>query len=141
MLVIEDLHWADDATLDLVALLGRRLVRSPGCLIVTSRREALPEVRRVLGALPRECVRRIEPEALTARAVEALAREAGRDAADLHAVTGGNPFFVTEALAAPAGEVPASVRDAVAFRVSSLDDAAREVVELCAVVPGATEST
>ena len=61
VLVIEDLHWADDATLDLVALLGRRLVRSPGCLILTSRSEALPEVRRVLAALPRECVRRIEP--------------------------------------------------------------------------------
>jgi DNA-binding CsgD family transcriptional regulator/tetratricopeptide (TPR) repeat protein len=139
VLVIEDLHWADDATLDLVALLGRRLVRSPGCLILTSRSEALPEVRRVLTALPRECVRRIEPTPLSAGAVEHLAREAGRDAADLHAVTGGNPFFVTEALATPAGHLPASVRDAVAFRVSMLDDDAREVVELCAVVPGATE--
>ena len=139
VLVIEDLHWADDATLDLVALLGRRLVRSPGCLIITSRSEALPEVRRVLSALPRECLRRIEPDPLSAGAVAQLAREAGRDAADLHAVTGGNPFFVTEALATPAGELPASVRDAVAFRISTLDDAAREVVELCAVVPGATE--
>ena len=139
MLVIEDLHWADDATLDLVALLGRRLVRSPGCLILTSRSEALPEVRRVLTAFPRECVRRIEPTPLSADAVAHLARAAGRDASDLHAVTGGNPFFVTEALAARTGEIPASVRDAVAFRVSALDDAAREVVELCAVVPGATE--
>ena len=126
VLVIEDLHWADDATLDLVALLGRRLVRSPGCLIITSRSEALPEVRRVLSALPRECVRRIEPAALSADAVGHLARAAGRDASDLHAVTGGNPFFVTEALAARTGEIPASVRDAVAFRVSALDDAARD---------------
>ena len=139
VLVIEDLHWADDATLDLVALLGRRLVRSPGCMIITSRSEALPEVRRVLGALPRECVRRIEPAALSADAVGQLAREAGREAAELHSVTGGNPFFVTEALSAPPGRLPASVRDAVAFRVSALDDASREVVELCAVVPGATE--
>ena len=66
VLVVEDLHWADDATLDLVALLGRRLLRSPGCLILTSRSDAGPEVRRVLAALPRECVRRIEPEALSA---------------------------------------------------------------------------
>jgi DNA-binding CsgD family transcriptional regulator/tetratricopeptide (TPR) repeat protein len=139
VLVIEDLHWADDATLDLVALLGRRLLRSPGCMILTSRPEALPEVRRVLGALPRDCVRRIEPDPLSAGAVAQLARAAGRNADDLHAVTGGNPFFVTEALAAPAGELPASVRDAVTFRVGALDAAAREVVELCAVVPGATE--
>ena len=139
VLVIEDLHWADDATLDLVALLGRRLLRSPGCLIITSRSEALPEVRRVLTAFPRECVRRIEPTPFSAHAVEQLARAAGREASDLHAVTGGNPFFVTEALSSRTGEIPASVRDAVAFRVSALDDEAREVVELCAVVPGATE--
>src|SRR3954469_16597210 len=69
VLVVEDLHWADDATLDLVALVGRRLVRSPGCLILPSRSDALPEVRRVLGALPRSCVRRVEPPALSPDAV------------------------------------------------------------------------
>ena len=103
VLVIEDLHWADDATLDLVALLGRRLARAPGCVIMTSRAEPRIEVRRVLGALPREALRRIEPAALSAEAVAELAQRAGRDPADLHAVSGGNPFFVTEALAAPDG--------------------------------------
>ena len=70
VMVVEDLHWADDATLDLVALLGRRLVRSPGCLVLTCRSDALsvrPEVQRVLHALPRECVRRIEPAPLSRR--------------------------------------------------------------------------
>jgi DNA-binding CsgD family transcriptional regulator/tetratricopeptide (TPR) repeat protein len=143
VLVVEDLHWADDATLDLVALLGRRLVRSRGCLVVTCRSDALskrPEVRRVLGALPRECVRRIEPEALSEAAVALLAGRAGRDPSDLHAVSGGNPFFVTEALAAPSGGgVPASVRDAVASRVTVIGRQARAVLELAAVVPGPTE--
>jgi DNA-binding CsgD family transcriptional regulator/tetratricopeptide (TPR) repeat protein len=141
-LVVEDLHWADDATLDVVALLGRRLARSSGCLVLTVRSDAVsdrPEVLRVLGALPRECVRRIEPEPLSAEAVALLARRAGREPADLHAVSGGNPFFVTEALSAPAGEsVPASVRDAVAARVAALGGPARAVAELAAVVPGST---
>src|SRR5919107_223533 len=53
-IVVEDLHWADDATLDFVALLGRRLPRSRGCLILTTRPELRDEVRRVLAALPRE---------------------------------------------------------------------------------------
>src|SRR3954469_19420807 len=97
-LVVEDLHWADDATLDFVALLGRRLPRSRGCLILTCRPELRPEVRRVLTALPRECVRTVEPEALSEGAVALLAERAGRDAADLHATSGGNPFFVTELL-------------------------------------------
>lgn len=139
VLVVEDLHWADDATLDLLALLGRRLERSPGCLILTSRSDAGPEVRRVLTALPRDRVRRIEPDTLSAEAVALLARRAGREAADLHAVSGGNPFFVTEALAAPADAVPASVRDAVGLRVAALGPSARDVLELAAVVPGSVE--
>ncbi|MBE2316051.1 AAA family ATPase [Solirubrobacter sp. CPCC 204708] len=134
LLVIEDLHWADDATLDVIALLGRRLTPGgAGCLVLTARPDARREVRRVLSSLP---AARIEPRALSPAAV---ARLAGRDAPDLHAVTGGNPFFVTEALAAGGDGVPASVRDAVELRVGALSDRARAVVELCAVVPGATE--
>ena len=143
VIVIEDIHWADDGTLDLVALLGRRLVRSPGCLLLTSRSEGVaerPEVRRVLAGLPRECAVRVSPEPLSQDAVALLAARAGRDASDLHAVSGGNPFYVTEVLAAAAdGGVPASVRDAVALRVTGISASARAVVELAAVVPGATE--
>ena len=139
-LVVEDLHWADDATLDFVALLGRRLPRSRGCLIVTCRPELREEVRRVLAALPRECVRTVEPRALSEEAVALLAREAGREAADLHATSGGNPFFVTEVLAAPAGDgVPASVRDAVALRAAAAGEEALAVAELAAVFPGPAE--
>ena len=143
VLVVEDLHWADDATLDLVALLGRRLARERGCLVLTCRSEAVserPEVRRVLGALPRERVVRIEPAPLTEGAVATLARAAGRDPLDLHALSGGNPFFVTEVLAAPPrAAVPASVRDAVAARIAALGEESRRVIELVAVVPGPTE--
>jgi tetratricopeptide (TPR) repeat protein len=139
-LVVEDLHWADDATLDFVALLGRRLPRSRGCMIVTTRPEQREEVRRVLAALPRASVVAIEPAALSEAAVALLAEGAGRHAADLHAVSGGNPFFVTEVLAAPARErVPASVRDAVALRLASIGPDARAVAELAAVVPGPAE--
>ena len=94
----------------------------------------------MLGALPRERVRLLEPEALSEGAVALLAERAGREASDLHAVSGGNPFFVTEVLAAPAGaHVPASVRDAVALRLAAIGPRAREVAELAAVVPGPAE--
>ncbi len=139
VLALEDLHWADDATLDLVTLLGRRLPRTRGCLILTCRPDARPEVRQALGALPRECVRRVEPEPLSQDGVAQLARRAGREPSDLHAVSGGNPFFVTELLAAPAGGVPASVREAVAWRVAAIGPQARAAVELAAVVPGPAE--
>ena len=141
-IVVEDVHWADDATLDLLTLLARRLPAARGCLVLTCRSDALaerPDVRRALGALPRTALDRIEPAPFSAPAVESLARHAERDAAGLHAVTGGNPFFVTEALAAPPGRVPGSVREAVMLRVSSLPKDAREVVELVSVVPGRAE--
>ena len=139
VLVVDDLHWADDATLDLLALIGRRLARRSGCLVLTCRDDARAEVRRVLAALPRERVTRLEPRALSAGAVALLARRAGREAADLHANSGGNPFFVTEVLAAPAGGVPASVRDAVALRLAGIGERAQAVAELVAVVPGPAE--
>jgi tetratricopeptide (TPR) repeat protein len=140
VLVIEDLHWADDASLDLIALLARRLVRRRGCLVMTCRTDARTEVRRVLGALPGEGVHRIELAPLSEHAVELLRTRAGRDAPDLYALSGGNPFFVSEALAtAQDGTVPLSVRDALAQRVTALDPEARAVIELAAVVPGATE--
>ena len=141
ILVVEDVHWADDATLDLVALLGRRLARARGCLVMTCRTEALterPEVRRALGSIPPEVLRRIEPAPLSETAVDTLARRAGRSARDLHQVSGGNPFFVTEVLAAPPGAVPVTIRDAVAVRVGALGAEARAVTEIAAVVPGAT---
>ena len=140
MLVIEDLHWADDATLDLVALLGRRLARARGCVILTCRGEARLEVRRVLGALPREAVRRIEPAALSADAVAALARRVGRDPRRSARRLRRQPVLRHRGAGrARRGGVPASVRDAVALRVALIGDAARAVVELAAVIPGPAE--
>ncbi len=148
ILIIEDAHWADDATLDLIKFLGRRLHRMGVLLIITSRddevnpRHALCSV---VGDLPVSSVRRLQLPPLSAQAVAALAEATGRitgrdrDAAHLYTVTGGNPFFVTEALAVPEGEVPPTVRDAVIARMARLSDPARVVVNLASLVPGRVE--
>ena len=68
-----------------------------------------------------------------------LAAGSGRDSAALHALTGGNPFYVTETLAAPGDTVPATVADAVLARVGRLDPACRDAVEQLSVVPTAVE--
>ena len=142
VMVVEDLHWADDASLDAIAVVGRRIGRTTGTLVLTYRSDELdlrPEVAAVLGALPADAVRRVELAPLSASAVDRLARDAGRSAAGLHATTGGNPFFVNEVLASAAPGVPASVREVVAQRLSRLSDRARAVVELASVVPTRTE--
>ncbi len=142
VLVIEDMHWADDATLDLLKYLGRRIGRTRAMLIATYRTDeihARHPLQVSIGLLPGDTVRRLPLLALSEGAIGELAQTLGRSAAGLYAATGGNPFYVTELLAAPPGEIPTSVRDAVIARVARLSPEARKVAELVAVVPGHTE--
>ena len=140
-MVIEDAHWADEGTLDLLTVLGRRVGGTTGTLVVTFRSdEAGPGLRAAVGQLPPGVVRRVDLAPLSPGAVDQLARRAGRRGGEIHRATGGNPFFVTEVLAGGEDEVaPRTVRDAVLARAARLDPAAREVVELVSVVPGRAE--
>jgi DNA-binding CsgD family transcriptional regulator/tetratricopeptide (TPR) repeat protein len=142
IVVVEDIHWADEATLDLLTFLGRRIHQTRALLVVSYRDDEVGPthpVRVLLGHLPPVNVRRIGLKPLSLPAVGRLARDAGRSAERLYDVTGGNPFFVTEVLAADPNRVPATVRDAVLARVAGLSDSARAVVELAAVVPQRVE--
>jgi ATP/maltotriose-dependent transcriptional regulator MalT len=142
LLVIEDVHWADEATLDLLKFLGRRINKLNSLLIITYRDdEVRPEhpLRLVLGDLPRPSVRRLRLPSLSESAVDELASRAGKRMNDLYSVTGGNPFFVTEALASEDHGVPVSVSDAVLARLARLTPAARSVVELVSAVPAKGE--
>ncbi len=118
VLVIEDVHWADEATLDLLKYLGRRLHSLPSMLILTYRDDALAHehpLRGLLGDLGTTTVHRIELTGLSEAAVRTLAQGTAVDPALLHRRTNGNPFFVTEALAGECA-LPATVRDAVLAR-------------------------
>jgi DNA-binding CsgD family transcriptional regulator/tetratricopeptide (TPR) repeat protein len=143
LVVLEDMHWADEATLDLLKYLGRRIHRTRSMLAVTYRNDEVGPrhpLNFVIGDLPRASTSRISLAALSERAVEQLATRAGRRSTGLHSVTGGNPFFVTEVLATAADTVPVTVRDAVLTRALRLSPAAREIAELVCVVPGKTEN-
>jgi DNA-binding CsgD family transcriptional regulator len=143
VLVLEDLHWADQATLDVLRLLARRVATTRALVIGTYREDELGPshpLRVVLGDLPAgPSVARLVVPPLTLAAVAELARPKGVDAAALHHRTGGNPFYVTEALAAGQHTVPATVRDAVLARASRLGAPARAVLDATAVVPGRAE--
>jgi class 3 adenylate cyclase/tetratricopeptide (TPR) repeat protein len=142
VMVVEDAHWADEATLDLLVFLGRRLERTPAMLTVTYRDDELAAghpLLMVVTSLPREAVRRLQLQPLSERAMAELARRAGRPAAGVRALTGGNPLLVTEVLAAGEPGVPATVRDLVLARLARLPADAQEVVRLVAVVPTRTE--
>ncbi len=127
--VIEDVHWADEATLDLLKFLGRRITRINSMIVVTYRDDEVGAdhpLRLVLGDLPPRSVARLRLPPLSEDAVERMAEGAGRRPEELYAVTGGNPFFVSEALASKEPGVPVTVRDAVLSRAARLSPAARE---------------
>jgi DNA-binding CsgD family transcriptional regulator len=143
VLVLEDVHWADEATWDVIRVVGRRVEQVPA-LVVLSYRDDEPDgprpLRIVLADLPgSDLVTRLALAGLSPQAVAELAGPAGGDARELHQRTGGNPFFVTEVLAAGTDRVPYSVRDAVLGRAARLGGAAREVLDAAAVVPGPAE--
>lgn len=142
IVVFEDVHWADEATLDLVKFLGRRIHQTAALFILTYRDDEIGRdhpLRYVLGDLPARTVTRIALPPLSAAGVAALAHAAQRPAEQLYAVTGGNPFFVSEVLASAAPGVPVTVRDAVLARVARLPSATQRVVELVSVAPARVE--
>lgn len=143
VLIFEDVHWADNATLDLVKYLGRRISSLPAVLVLSLRSDEIGAdhpLTPVLGDLP--SITRIALEPLSSEAVTQLAKQAGRYGANLHRVTGGNPFFVTELLASgevEPGRVPDSIRDAVWARLSRLTAGERKALEMISIVPGSVE--
>ena len=142
IVVIEDLQWADEATLDLVKFLGRRIDRTHGLLVLTYREGQVPDdrpLRVALADIGVSVLDRITLSPLSPAAVSEMAREAGGDSEGLWELTAGNPFFLTELLAADYESVPSSVRDAVMGRVDRLSPASRSLVDLVSVVPGRAE--
>jgi DNA-binding CsgD family transcriptional regulator/type II secretory pathway predicted ATPase ExeA len=124
VLVIEDLHWADEATLDVVRLLARKADTAPALVLGTYRDDELDlrhPLRVVLGELARASnIARCELRRLSPGAVAQLAEPHGIDADELYRRTAGNPFFLSEVLASGDREIPPTVRDAVLARTARL---------------------
>lgn len=140
VLAVEDLHWADDATLDVLGYLARRIDRLRLLLVVTHRDDEVGAdhpAQRFLAAATGEYVQRIRLTPLQRPSVARLSAGSGWDSHLLHEITGGNPFYLTETLAAPAdAPVPGSVSDAVMARLRRLSDRARGAVQTISVWPG-----
>jgi DNA-binding CsgD family transcriptional regulator/tetratricopeptide (TPR) repeat protein len=137
ILVVEDVQWADDATLDLLRFLGRRIRDLPVLLVVTFRDDAMAPtdpLRVALGELAgQRYTRRIDLPPLTASGVRRLAEGTAYSARELYELTGGNPFFLVEVLSEPGTQVPVSARDAVLSRAARLSDTARTALDLASL--------
>src|SRR6516162_3173561 len=142
VLVIEDAHWADGATLDVLRYVGPRVQRLPAVLVVTYRDDALARdhpLRGVLGVLGSTAATRLRLDRLTADAVAEMAAATDLDPDELFRLSGGNPFYVSEVLADPCDTVPPTVVDAVLARVRTLSPPAQTALDRLAVVPSGAE--
>jgi DNA-binding CsgD family transcriptional regulator/tetratricopeptide (TPR) repeat protein len=141
VMVIEDVHWADESTIDMIKYIGRRVDRTYGLLILTLRDEVEERdhpIQRALTDLPHEALEQIALQPLTAIAVSELATDEW-DADELWRLSAGNPYFVAELLEMGPDSLPVSIRDAVIAKLARLGPSARELVETVSVMPGRVE--
>jgi len=135
VLVLEDVHWADDATFDSITVLGRRIGSLPALLVLTLRTGEAPPghpLHALLGSIRADHSTVLELAPLSEDAVATLC---GEDAHALYAVTGGNPFYVSELLASWPTDMTPSIANAVVGRASKLEPPSRHLVELVSMVP------
>jgi DNA-binding CsgD family transcriptional regulator/tetratricopeptide (TPR) repeat protein len=135
-IVVEDLHWADEATLDWLAYVARRVGRARA-LVIATYRDADPssdaDLASVIGkVVAHGSTRRMTLPPLGPVAVRSLSGE--RDARDVLSLTGGNPFLVTELLANTSDDVPPSVADVVRSRVLDHSAPAQRMLAAAAIL-------
>ncbi|HEX6677510.1 MAG TPA: BTAD domain-containing putative transcriptional regulator [Actinomycetes bacterium] len=147
LLVLDDLHWADDATLDAVGYLARRLDRWPLLLLPTWRDEDVPRghhLRRVAaeaqragtaGTLPLDRLDR----AATAALVDAVAPARAAVAEELYRRSEGLPLLLVEYLAALEGDedlpaLPSGARELLQARLERVPEAAWQLLTAAAVI-------
>lgn len=138
VMVVEDVHWADQATLDFLRFIGRRISETKAVVICTFRDDEIgPDhaLRSILGQLsPLGSTYRLSVPSLSPEAVAMLAAGTGVDPEEVHRITGGNAFYVTEIIAG--GErIPATVQDAVIGRVSRLEKRSVDVIQAVSIAP------
>jgi len=142
VVVFEDIHWADEATLDFVKFFARRINRTNCLFILTCRDEGVSQqlpLRNVLSDLSPDSFSRIELTPLSRQAVQKLADEKGYDGEDVYTISGGNPFYVNEILASYSSGVPENVKDSVLAVYNRLGEEAKNVWQQLSVIPEGLE--
>ena len=142
LIVFEDIHWADEATLDFIKFLARRITQLRCLFILTYRDDETPShytVRNMLGQLPPDCFTRLPLAALSKGAVKMMAERKGYDGENVYTIAGGNPFYVTEILSSYSLGVPDSIKDAILSAYNRTDEKARQIWDLLSVIPSGCE--
>ncbi len=142
IMVFEDIHWADEGTLDFVKFFARRISHLPCLFIVTFRDDEIHSrypLRQVLSQLPPDSFTKIKVTPLSKEAVSTMAVEKGYSGEDVYSISGGNPFYVNEILASYSPGVPDNIKDSILSVYERQDDGTKHAWQICSVVPEGLE--
>lgn len=143
VLVIEDIHWADEATNDFIKFLGRRIARVKCLLILTCRNDELHSrhpVKSLFGELAPGTFTKTYVQVLSRQAVNEFSLSKGNNSGEkIYSLTGGNPFYVSEILANENHRIPERVKDSILAVFHSKDEHVRSFWELLSILPSRIE--
>src|SRR4030095_9501660 len=142
VVVFEDIHWADEATLDFIKHFARRISRTKCLFILTYREEEITQpfpLRNILGDLAPDEFTRLELTPLSRQAVQKLADEKGYDGEDVYSISGGNPFYVNEIMASYSPGIPHNIKDSVLSVYNRLEEEAKNVWQQLSISPEGLE--
>ncbi len=142
VIVFEDIHWADEATLDFIKFFARRITRIRCLFILTYRNDemnTLNPLRNIFGQVPADSFTRLSLTPLSKEAVGRMAEEKGWSGEDVYSISGGNPFYVHEILASYSTGIPENIKDSVLTVYQRQDEKVKRVWEILAVMPTGLE--
>jgi DNA-binding CsgD family transcriptional regulator len=142
LIVFDDIHWADEATLDFIKFLARRISHLRCLFILTYRDDEVNSahpLRSVLGVLSPDTFSRVQLEPLSRQAVYKLADEKGYNAENVYNISGGNPFYVSEILASYSPGVPDNIKDSILAVYNRQEDGTKHAWEICSIIPEGLE--
>ncbi|HEY1870862.1 MAG TPA: hypothetical protein VGG71_07370, partial [Chitinophagaceae bacterium] len=142
LIVFEDIHWADEGTLDFIKFFARRISQLPCLFILTYREDEIHSrhpLRNVLGQLPPDSFTKLFITPLSKAAVAKMAIEKGYSGEDVYSISGGNPFYVNEILASYSPGVPDNIKDSILSVYERQDEGTKHAWQICSVVPEGLE--
>ena len=142
VLVFEDIHWADEATLDFIKFLSRRINRTRCLFVLTYRDNEIHQqhpFRKIPGDLVPGAYSHLLLSPLSRQAVKRMADEKGYDAEDVYTISGGNPFYVHEILANYSPGVPDNIKNAILAVYDRQEEYTKKAWQLLSVMPEGLE--
>ena len=142
IIVFEDIHWADEATLDFIKFFARRITQLPCLFILTYRDDEILFIRlsrNILGQLPPDSFTRLHPYAIFKRSCYKHGDKRGYNGEDVYTISGGNPFYVNEILASYSPGVPDNIKDSILAVYDRQEEGTKHAWQICSVIPEGLE--